>query len=83
MTLELLAESYAEWRENNEFLKKYGTTYIDDFGAIRQFPQVKQRSEARKDTIRLIRECGLSASSRAGVDKLPDLTKQCRPVKWT
>ena len=74
IALQMLAECYSEWHQANEFIRKYGDTYIDTLGTVKQYPQVKQRSDARKDTLKLLREFGLSPSSRAGIEKLPDMT---------
>jgi P27 family predicted phage terminase small subunit len=70
LALQQLCECHAEWHEANEFIRKYGTSFIDDAGNVRPYLAVKQRSDSRKDLLRYIREFGLSPCSRGGVKAL-------------
>ena len=75
LVLHLLSETFRQWNEADAFVRKYGEDYLSDAGEVKQYPAVKRLEDSRKDLIRLLRECGLSPSSRTCVAKLKDEPK--------
>ena len=69
--LELVCSTYAEYREADQNIRKNGLTYettgMSGDSIIKSNPAVAMRSDAAKRYLTLIKEFGLTPSSRAGI----------------
>lgn len=75
IALQILCEVYKQWYDVNEWLDKNSMMVIvrDKHGNVKSIlepPQVRQRTKLQDQLIKLLREFGLSPSSRAGLDRL-------------
>ena len=72
--LTLLVQTWADWREAEEFLAKHGTTYpvIRDGQPpeFRQYPHVRMARQLSEQVLRFGREFGLTPAARAGLGKV-------------
>jgi P27 family predicted phage terminase small subunit len=84
--LSVLAVAYGRWRKYEDFLQKHGETYeaAGQAGALgvlgpailqRPRPEVHMRDKAEDRLLTLLREFGLTPSSRSRVSALPSKTK--------
>lgn len=69
MALELLVESYAEWREHKEWLDNNGYLLVESGAAdqekVKAHPFAMLKQNAHKQVVALLREFGWTPSSRS------------------
>ena len=73
--LELAADAYSEYREARQFIQKNGHTYESHtkWGIlIKQYPQVKIASDAWRRCSDMLKQFGLTPSTRTGVQMRPE-----------
>lgn len=68
IALEMLAQTFAEWRQCQEWIKEKGTYYATSTNGgnkiMRQFPQVSQAADAFRRLKSMLSEFGMTPSSR-------------------
>lgn len=67
--LDMFCRTYAEYLSLEKLIKAKG--FADDDGELR--PEVRLRNDTRKELRALCVQFGLSPSSRAGVEKIPEI----------
>lgn len=65
--LELLACTYATWRECEDLIAREGMTYVAESGLVKKNPTVSIRAEAAAQLTRLLQQFGLTPASRSNV----------------
>jgi P27 family predicted phage terminase small subunit len=71
--VELLCESYAQWKEASKVLQENGQTFTTPNGYIQQRPEVAIAQKCAKLVKELCSEFGLTPSSRSRINlKLPE-----------
>ena len=65
--MELLACTYATWRECEDVIAREGMTYVAESGLIKKHPAVAIRAEAAAQLTRLLQQFGLTPASRSNV----------------
>ena len=72
--LTMLCQTWADWRDAQEFIAKHGTTYpvIRDGQPpeFKQYPHVRLARQLADQALRLSREFGLTPAARAGLGKV-------------
>lgn len=72
LTLAMLCDTYAAWREEKRTVAEHGLTDSTTNGNTVQRVEVGQMNRDRDVLIKLAKEFGLTAASRAGVDATPE-----------
>ncbi len=67
IALQQLCECFSEWFKYDQAIRESGATYTTPSGMIRVRPEVRLRTEARRDLLRLLKEFGLTPASRPSV----------------
>ena len=71
LALEILCNSYSEYREADEVIQDEGLTYesstVTGATKIAKRPEIEIRADAHRRVLRLLQEFGLTPSARAGV----------------
>lgn len=71
--VELLCESYAQWKDAAQVIQEYGAVFTTPNGYIQQRPEVAIAQKNAKLVKELLSEFGLTPSSRSRINiKLPD-----------
>ncbi|MGK2857915.1 MAG: phage terminase small subunit P27 family, partial [Thermoanaerobaculia bacterium] len=75
LALEILCNSYHEYRQADEVIQEEGLTYetatVSGATKITKRPEVEIRADAHRRLLRMIQEFGITPSARTGV-KVPD-----------
>jgi len=80
--LELLCDAYAEWRDARDVVIRDGATYetVSKHGTMtRTRPEVAIASDAWRRIAVMLREFGLTPSSRTKVDRVPNDKPEANP----